>query len=389
LFNESLERRNTHSMKWDLMEKIFGVSQENGISMWVADSDFRAPECVMKAMRDLAEFGVYGYYTDTREYDAAIGWWMRTRHGWDVAPHEIFTASGLVNAVGLCLHAFSKPGDGVVLFTPVYHAFARVINGAGRQVVECPLVQVDGRYEMDFAAYDAKMTGNEKIMILCSPHNPGGRVWSAEELRAVVDFAKRHDLLLISDEVHHDLVYPGHKHIPMPVLAPEFRDRLVILTAASKTFNVAGLSVGNVIIQDEALRVKFSATMTGLGMQVSSFGMLGATAAYSPEGAAWADAQVIHLDENRRLFDSIINTIPGVRSMALESTYLAWVDFSGTGMSMDEIKLRVHKDAQIAASHGDTFGAGGEAFLRFNIATRRSLIEEAGARLQKAFADLQ
>jgi cystathionine beta-lyase len=144
-----------------------------------------------------------------------------------------------------------------------------------------------------------------------------------------------------------------------------------------------------VIIQDEALRVKFSATMTGLGMQVSSFGMLGATAAYSPEGAAWADAQVIHLDENRRLFDSIINTIPGVRSMALESTYLAWVDFSGTGMSMDEIKLRVHKDAQIAASHGDTFGAGGEAFLRFNIATRRSLIEEAGARLQKAFADLQ
>ena len=177
--------------------------------MWVADMDFRPPACVQAAVEKMASHGIYGYFGDDAAYLDAIRWWMATRHGWDVAREDIFTTHGLVNGTGLCLQAFTQPGDGVVLTTPVYHAFARTIKAAGRKVVECLLRNDGGRYEMDFAAWDAQMTGAERMFILCSPHNPGGRVWTAEELRGVADFCKRHDLILVSDEIHHDLVFPG------------------------------------------------------------------------------------------------------------------------------------------------------------------------------------
>jgi cystathionine beta-lyase len=242
---------------------------------------------------------------------------------------------------------------------------------------------------MDFDAYDAQMTGNEKVVILCSPHNPGGRVWTQEELQGVADFCARHDLLLISDEIHHDLVYPGARHIAMPLAAPEVLPRLVMLTAPSKTFNVAGLHTGNVIIPDATLRAKFAARMSALALSPNTVGQFVAEACYSPEGAAWVDAQVAYLDENRKLFDEVVNAIPGLKSMNLESTFLAWVDFSGTGMEQSEFTARVEKAAQIAANHGDTFGSGGESFLRFNLGTQRARIQEAADRLREAFSDLQ
>src|SRR5690554_4814929 len=218
-FDEIIERRGTHSVKWDKMEAIYGVPADTGLPMWVADMDFRPPAGVQGALRKMLDHGIYGYFGDDSDYLAAINWWMSNRHGWEVAPEWVFTAHGLVNATGLCVQTWSAPGDGIVLFTPVYHAFARVIEGAGRRVVECPLVAVDGRMTMDFAAYDARMTGREKMVILCSPHNPGGQVWTAEELRGVAEFAARHNLVLVSDEIHHDLVMPGHKHLPMPLAA--------------------------------------------------------------------------------------------------------------------------------------------------------------------------
>jgi cystathionine beta-lyase len=295
----------------------------------------------------------------------------------------------LVNGTGLCVQAFTAPGDGVVLMTPVYHAFARVIAAAGRRVVECPLPVVDGRHVMDFDAWDRQMTGGERMLILCSPHNPGGQVWSVDELRGVAEFAKRHDLVVVSDEIHHDLVYPGGKHTVMPLAAPEIADRLVMMTATTKTFNIAGSHIGNVIIHDTALRAKFAAVMNGLGISPNSFGLFMATAAYSPEGAAWLDALMAYLAENKRIFDEGIAAIPGLRSMPLEATYLAWVDFSGTGMSRDEFTARVEKGAKIAANHGPSFGMGGEACKRFNIATPRARVVEAVARLKAAFSDLQ
>jgi cystathionine beta-lyase len=288
----------------------------------------------------------------------------------------------------MCVDAFTKPGDGVVLFTPVYHAFAKVINAAGRKVVECELANTDGRYSMDFDAYDAQMTGNEKMVILCSPHNPGGTVWTKSELQAVAEFAKRHDLILVSDEIHHDLVMPGHTHTPMSLI-DGITERLVMMTATTKTFNIAGSHSGNVIIEDPDLRAKFGARMMAMGLSANSFGLFMATAAYSPDGASWVDELVTYLDGNRKLFDAGINAIPGLASMNLEATYLSWVDFDGTGMSREDFTRRVEQDAQIAVNHGPTFGTGGDSFLRFNIATPRARVQEAVDRLAKAFGDLQ
>ena len=314
---------------------------------------------------------------------------MDTRHGWNVDRDWVFTTHGLVNGTALCIDAFSKPGDGIVLFTPVYHAFAKIIHAAERDVVECQMVETAGRYEMDFDAYDAQMTGKETMVILCSPHNPGGRVWSREELQGVADFAKRHDLILVSDEIHHDLVFPGQSHIPMANVDPSITDRLVMMTATTKTFNIAGSHSGNVIIEDPTLRARFGARMAALGLSPNSFGLFMATAAYSPDGAAWVDDLVAYLDGNRKVFDAAVNAIPGLRSMPLESTYLSWVDFAGTGMEMADFTNRVEKGARIAVNHGPTFGAGGDSFLRFNIATPRARVEEACARLAEAFSDLQ
>ncbi len=185
---------------------------------------------------------------------------MKARHGWDIEDDWIFTTHGLVNGTAMCVDTWTQPGDGVVLFTPVYHAFAKVIKANGRRVVECPLALRDGRYEMDFDAYDAVLDGSEKMVVLCSPHNPGGRVWSRDELEQVAEFARRHDLILVSDEIHHDLVMPGQRHIPM-ALIDGIEDRLVMMSATTKTFNIAGGHVGNVIIPDPALRARFGARM--------------------------------------------------------------------------------------------------------------------------------
>lgn len=387
-FDEIIDRHGTHSVKWDMMEAIYGVPAKDGIAMWVADMDFRPPQCVSDAVANMANPGIYGYFGDEGPYRAAICWWMESRHGWTVDPAAIFTTHGLVNGTAMCVEAYTAPGDGVVLFTPVYHAFAKVIAANNRRVVECPLVNNAGRLEMDFAAYDAQMDGSEKMLVLCSPHNPGGRVWSREELQGVADFAIRHDLILVSDEIHHDLVFTGAKHTAM-ALIDGIEDRLVMMTATTKTFNIAGSHSGNVIIPNLALREKFAARMMALGLSPNSFGLFMATAAYSPEGAAWVDELVAYIEENKRIFDEGINSIPGVESMNLDATYLAWVDFSGTGMERVEFTRRVEKGARIAANHGPTFGTGGDNFLRFNLATPRALVIQAVERMQEAFADLQ
>lgn len=387
-FDTVIDRVGTHSAKWDKMEALFGVSPETGLAMWVADMDFRPPAVVQQALERMLDHGIYGYYGGDAEYKAAIRWWMASRHGWTVEDDWIFSTHGLVNGTALCLQAFTHPGDGVVLMTPVYHAFFRVINAAGRHVVECPLKREGARYEMDFDAWDAQMTGNERMMVLCSPHNPGGRVWTEEELKGVAAFCQRHDLILVSDEIHHDLVMPGHKHRPMATI-PGVADRLVMMSATTKSFNIAGAHTGNVIIADPVLRGRFADVMAGMAISPNSFGMVMATAAYSPEGADWIDALTGYLDGNRKVFDAGVNAIPGLTSFPLEATYLSWVDFSGTGMAPKEFTERVEKQARIAANHGESFGSGGESFLRFNIATPRSRVEAAVERLSQAFSDLQ
>jgi len=389
-FDQIIDRRGTDCVKWDMMEKIYGVPCDDGIAMWVADMDFRPPQVVLDAIRDQLDHGIIGYYGDDTDYRAAICWWMKERHSWDVDPAAIFTSHGLVNGTALCVDTWSAPGDGVVLFTPVYHAFARVIKGNDRRVIECELPFDGSQYGVDFDAWDKilEADGGAKMMILCSPHNPNGRVWTRAELEGFAEFARRHDLILVSDEIHHDLVYPGNKHIPMAHI-DGIADRLVMMTATTKTFNIAGSHSGNVIVHDAKLRADFAKKMGALGLSPNSFGLFMAKAAYSPEGAKWLDELIEYLDGNRRIFDDGINAIPGLRSVALQSTYLSWVDFSGTGMSREEFTRRTEQDAKIAANHGPTFGAGGEDFLRFNIATPRANVVAAVERMQAAFGDLQ
>ena len=387
-FDEIVDRQGTHSSKWDKMEPIYGVPANTGIAMWVADMDFRPPAVVQDALQSMLDHGIYGYFGDDREYLNAIQWWMDNRHGWKIDPEWVFTTHGLVNGTAMCVDAFTNPGDGVVLFTPVYHAFARIITASGRKVVECEMVNNNGRYELDFEAYDAQMNGDESMLVFCSPHNPGGRVWTKAELEQVAAFAKRHDLVLVSDEIHHDLTMPGCHHTPM-ALIDGIEDRLVMMTATTKTFNIAGCHSGNVIIADQKLRSIFAQRMAAMGLSPNSFGLVMATAAYSQQGAAWVDELVIYLDGNRKMFDATINAIPGLESMPLESTYLAWVDFKNTGMKQSEVTSRIEKTAKIAANHGASFGKGGESFMRFNIATPRTRVEEACARLRDAFKDLQ
>ena len=386
-FDKPVERRGTYCSKWDRAGVQYKIP-EDGLPMWVADTDFEVPGFVLDAGRRLMDHGVFGYGYDARAYREAIGWWMETRHGWSVDPAAIFTNTGIVNAIGILIDTYTRPGDRIVVFSPVYHAFARVIRASGREVVNCPLAREGDRYVLDLAAAEAMMTGGEAMLLFCSPHNPVGRVWAPDELQAVADFARRHDLLLVSDEIHHDLVYPGRTHTPMTKMEG-IGDRLVMLTATSKTFNLAGMSIGNTIIPDPELRRPFTARLKALSLENSTMGFAMVTAAYSAEGAEWVDALVAYLDGNRALFDAGIAAIPGLRSIPLEATYLAWVDFEDTGMTPDEFIPRVEQVAGIAANHGATFGPGGESFLRFNIGTQRARIEEAIDRLSGAFADLQ
>ena len=387
-FDEPIDRRRTHSVKWDMMEPYFGVPAEDGLAMWVADMDFRPPPAVMAALAREIETGVPGYFGDEKAYRAAIQGWMARRHGWEIAPEWILTTHGLVAAVGMAVQAFSEPGDGVILFTPVYHAFARVIGANGRQVVESRLVERDGRYVMDLDALAAQLTGRERMVVFCSPHNPGGRIWSVEEQRALAAFCAAHDLILVSDEIHHDLVMPGRSHTPMAVAAPEAANRLVTLTATTKTFNIAGVLTGNAIVADPGLRARIAARIGAAGGSPNRFGVLMATAAYDG-GDAWLDALRPYLAENARIFDQGLAAVPGLSSMALDSTYLAWVDFRRLGMEQAEIERRLREGARIAASPGPQFGGGGEGWMRFNLAMPRARVEDAVARIQAAFSDLQ
>ncbi|PID45338.1 MAG: aminotransferase [Proteobacteria bacterium] len=383
-FDEKINRIGTHSMKWDMMESYYGLKPEESLPMWVADMDFRPPQAVSDALQRAVDHGVHGYFGDDNEHYQALIQWMKTRHEWDVDASWISTTHGLVQAAALCVQAFTQAGDGVVLFTPVYHAFARVIRSNDREVVESPLVVSGGQYVLDLEGLESQLKGHEKMLIMCSPHNPGGRVWSIKELQAVAAFCDKHDLVLISDEIHHDLVYEPARHTVMPLAAPDVIPRLVMLTATTKTFNIAGGLTGNVIIQDKALQARFLKAYDASGTSPNRYGVLMAMAAYQ-YGAEWLGNLLVYLDENRHLFDEAVNAIPGVWSMPMAATYLAWVDFRGTGLSSAAVIDRVQRQAGIATSHGAVFGQGGEGYLRFNFACRREMVIDAVQRLQNVF----
>jgi cystathionine beta-lyase len=388
-FDTEIDRRGTHCSKWDMMHTFTGVDAPDGIAMWVADMDFQAADVLQDAVKGLLEKANYGYFAGDAPAREAAAWWMKNRHGWDVDPAIMTSTAGLGNGIGLCLQAFTQPEDEIIIFTPVYHEFTMKVRKSGRQLKQSPLVIRDGVYCMDLEALEQTMTGREKMVLFCSPHNPAGKVWSVEEMRALAEFCMRHDLLLVSDEIHHDLVMPGFSHRAFPVAVPEVLDRLIMMTSASKTFNTAGSRLGCVTIFNDDLRARYRKTISAIDLSPNLLGNVLTAAAYTPKGAEWVDGLLTYLDENRQVFMDGIDQIPGLHAMPMQATYLAWVDFSGTGMEMAEAERRVKKDARIAPSMGVEFGIGGADYMRFNIGTNRARLNEALSRLQHAFGDLQ
>jgi len=387
-FDQIVDRRGTRSLQWDAAEAVTGVAGDDALAMWLADTDFPMAEVIANALHRLTESGFVSYMSDITPFREATVWWMRERHGWTISPDWILPVNGLGNGISMLVTGLADLGDEVIVFSPVYQEFKMRIEAAGRRAVEIPMTCQDGRRIPDLERAAAAVTDRTKIVLFCSPHNPGGQVWTPEELGAVAEFARAHDLLLASDEIHQDIVYPGARFTPMAQI-DGVADRLVTLAAPSKTFNIAGLRTGQLIIEDRALRDRMRATLEAAGVQPNIAGVTAAAAAYSPEGAAWADAQNAYLLGNRDRFAEGLNRIPGVRATPLEATFLAWVDFTGTGMSEAELKKRIIGRARIAAGHGSKFGPGGEGFFRFCIGTQRARIDEAVARLQDAFSDLQ
>jgi cystathionine beta-lyase len=389
-FDRVIERRGTHASKWDNMAKLSGIAAPDAIPMWVADMDFAAPPGVTEALAAETGRAVYGYYADTGSWAEALAAWMTHRHGLHIDREWISPTPGIVSGLGLILQALSSPGDEVVVFPPAYHAFRRIILANERRIRDVELVERDGRYHIDGQALRAMLTPRTKVVFFCSPHNPGGTVWSLEEIRSLADVCAAHDLLLVSDEIHCDLVFAGARHIPTLKAAPDIADRLITCVAATKTFNLAGAHVGACVTSNPALKRRIDARILAGGLgSYNRFGMIATEAAWR-SGAAWLDALLPYLAHNRDVFDRRITAaIPGARSMRLAATYLAWVDFSATGLPAEEVDARVKQRARIFASPGTQFGPGGERWLRFNFATPRPILEQALDRLEHAFSDVR
>ena len=381
------QRIGGHRSKFDSMQAYFGISPQDGIAMWVADMDFDAAPCVLDALRADIDSGYLGYFGNPGPVNDAVCGWMTQCHGWAVDPSWIRYSHGVIHGFSMTLEAFSNPGDDIVLFTPVYHAFFNRARAMQRGILESRLVLRDGQYHMDLDALAAQLTGKERIVVLCSPHNPGGRVWSAAELAALAEFCAAHDLLLLSDEIHMDLTFPGTRHVPTATAAPDCTPRLVTLTAASKGFNMAGGETGFAIIADAALRERFDAVHKRMGGTPNRFGMLMTKSAFL-HGQDWSQALRAYLAGNFTLWRDRIGALPGIGVMDMQSTYLSWVDFADTGMPPGESTERLHA-AGIAMSPGAQFGQGGETWHRFNIAMPRPLLEQAIGRIETAFRDLQ
>jgi cystathionine beta-lyase len=389
-FDRVIERRGTNASKWDNMAKLSGITAPDAIPMWVADMDFAAPPGVTAALARDVERAVHGYYAYTGSWSEALANWYARRHGLKIDPGWISPTPGIVSGLGLILQAFSEPGDEVVVFPPAYHAFRRIIVSNERKILDAQLVQVQGRYVMDLDALRSKLTPRSKIVFLCSPHNPGGTCWSPDELRALARLCAERDLILVSDEIHCDLVFAGTKHTPTLTAAPGIADRLVTCVAATKTFNLAGAHVGACFTTNPALKKLLDARVQASGLgSYNAFGMLATEAAWRT-GEAWLDALLPYLAKNRDEFDQRIEAAaPGARSMRLDATYMAWVDFSGTGLKAEDVAQRVAQRARIYASPGPQFGPGGDNWLRFNFAMPRRVLDEALTRLEDAFADLR
>lgn len=375
-FGQTIERRGTCCYKWDRYP-------EDVLPLPVADMDFVSPEPVLRALHQRVDHGVFGYTDAPQALYDVIRERLDTLYGWEVAAEEILFLPGVVVGFNLACHAVGEPGDAVLVQPPVYGPFLSA-PGSARRALQCAEVQQSGdRYEVDFDAFEAAITDRTRTFILCNPHNPVGRVYERGELEHMAEICLRHDVVICSDEIHCDLLFSGHEHIPIASLAPEVAQRTITLMAPSKTFNIAGLKCSFAVIQDEALRERYRAAHAGLVSGVNLFGYAAALAAYS-EGQEWLLQVLAYLEGNRDLLrDYVARELPGIEMVVPEGTYLAWLDCRAAGIPGRPGAFFLEA-ARVALNEGEAFGPGGEGFVRLNFACTRALLQEALERMKGA-----
>lgn len=386
-FDKVVDRTETESLKWVYPRKVLGV--EEAIPMWVADMDFEAPPEVIAAIKSRAAHGIYGYpLIPPTFWQAAIDW-LKRRHGWTVKRDWMAKSPGIVPALNYAVRAYTKPGDAVVIQTPVYHPFYFAVEHNGRRVVRNPL-RFDGRrYVMDFDDLEDKIGPDVRMVILCSPHNPVGRVWSHAELEHLGRVALEHGLVVFADEIHHDLVYSGHVHRVFAALSPELAARTVTGIAPSKAFNIPGLSTAAVIASNPDLLEAFKLETERAGYELGQvFGVVGFEAAYA-HGGEWLDALLPYLEANIDFLERFLaERIPAIRLVRPEGTYLALLDCRALGLEPDELNRFFLTKARVYFSDGTVFGRELEGFVRVNFGCPRSVLKEALERIERAVKNL-
>jgi len=386
-FDQVVDRRNTGCIKWDGVLEAFG--REDLLPMWVADMDFRTPPAVIQAVSERAAHGVYGYERRPASFAEAVLNWYKARQNWEIEPEWLLHTPGVVTGLTLAILALTEPGERVVIQPPVYPPFYRVLQANGRVVVENPLVEVDGRYVMNLGELEEIFRSGVKAMLLCSPHNPVGRVWSRKELEDLGELILRYGVTVIADEIWSDLVFPGVKHTPLATLSPEIAQKTVTFNAPTKTFNIAGLYVSNGIVPNPAYRQSIGALMERLSMgAISFFGLLAGETAYRT-GAQWLDSLLVYLEENAHyVIRELSRSAPQIKVTKPEGTFVLWLDCRDLGIPHGELNQFFVREAGIALNEGSAFGPVGLGFQRMNIGCPRSLIQEALERIEQALGTL-
>ena len=399
-FDREIDRRGTDATKWEFIQRedtplqleptdrFFGEGRR--LPMWVADMDFPCPQPVLEALAERAAHGIYGYTSPSSAYFQSITEWMRRRQGWEVAAESICISPGVVPALCMLVQTFTQPGDGVLIQPPVYYPFGAAVELNGARIVPNPLLLENGRYRMDYTDLRRKAADPQvKLAILCSPHNPVGRVWEPDELRRFAEICQENNVLIIADEIHGDLIYPGHTFTPFAALGGRLAEQAVICTAPSKTFNLAGLLTSNIIVSDPDLRTRFQSTLLKNGLTgINPFSLVALQAAYT-QGDEWLTQVLAYLNDNLSfLRRGLAQRLPEVGLIEPEGTYLCWLDFRRLGLSRQALHdLTLHR-AGVYLDEGHIFGEQGEGFARMNIACPRPLLKEALNRLVQAIQAL-
>ena len=400
-FDQEINRKDTQSAKWGVIQdaedpsrwlatdEYFGDNRM--LPLWVADMDFPAPQPVVDALVERARHGIYGYTLRTDGYKAAAIDWMKRRQGWDVDATWILSTPGVVPAVNLLISTFTRPGENVLVQQPVYYPFFSAIESNGAKIVSSGLKLNGGRYTMDFGDFEQKAADPATtLFILCSPHNPVGRVWTPEELTRIGEICLKHDVLVVADEIHGDLTYKGVTFTPYASLGKRFADKAVICTAPSKTFNLAGLNTSNIIISNVDLRKRFQKTLNrcGMGEWANAFGVVACETAYR-EGEPWLDQVLAYIEGNLDFMQDYLDAnIPGIRSIRPEGTYLAWLDCRGLWLDSKALKQLMMEKARVFFDEGFIFGPEGDGFERINLACPRSILRETLERIARAAREL-